>query len=367
MPKGWAKSLIGPDGKIAEALEILETGGLQICLVVDTGNRLIGTITDGDVRRGILKGISLDAPATLIMNSKPRVVSPADSQQRIQSLMDDLFLRHVPMVDANGVLVDLITSVDYLRAQQKLADNVVVLMAGGLGSRLRPLTAQTPKPLLKVGSQPLLEIILENFVAAHFKRFYISVNYKAEMVKDHFGDGSKWGCQIEYLEENERLGTAGALSLIQEQINAPMVVMNGDLLTKVNFRNLLDFHREHDSIATMCVREYDFQVPYGVVNIENHRITGLVEKPIHNFFVNAGIYVLSPQALDYIPKGQYYDMTQLFQTLLDIKRETAVFPIREYWLDIGHIADFERANGEFHSIFGPSKDDLPAESSHDAI
>jgi len=352
MSKSWKNATLNQTGRVADAISIIDNSGVQICLVVDGDGRLAGTITDGDVRRGILRGLGLDTPVTDIMNHHPRVARPEDGRERIQRIMADNLLRQVPLVDSEGRLVGLVIDKDLTRIPELGRDNPVVLMAGGLGNRLRPLTENTPKPLLRVGAKPLLETILEAFIAFDFRNFYISVNYKAEMVKDHFGDGSNLGCRISYLEEDRRLGTAGALGLLPECPTVPLIVMNGDLLTKVNFASLLEFHREHRSVATMCVREYDFQVPYGVVNIQDHRIVGIVEKPVHSFFVNAGIYVLDPSVLHLIPPDEPFDMTQLFDRIVAAGENTAVFPIREYWLDIGRIDDFERANGDFTRIFG---------------
>jgi NDP-sugar pyrophosphorylase family protein len=230
-------------------------------------------------------------------------------------------------------------------------ENWVVLMAGGLGTRLAPLTDNCPKPLLKVGNKPILETIIENFISHGFKRFYLSVNYKAEMIEEYFGDGSRWGAEIRYLREDKKMGTAGALGLIPEPLTQPFLVMNGDLLTKVNFSQLLNFHQEQNAHATMCVREYDFQVPYGVVSVDKHRIKSIEEKPVHRFFVNAGIYVLDPEAVSLIPADMPYDMTSLFEQMTANEREVIAFPVREYWLDIGHRDDFERAAGDFARIF----------------
>lgn len=348
----WRKSFLGANGTIGDAIAIIESSGTQICLVLNFDNVLIGTVTDGDVRRGMLRGLGLGAPVAEIMNRTPKVVSHKDGTKRVQAIMHSLLLRQVPIVDDNGRVCGLVTANDLLRPEGAARENHVVLMAGGLGNRLRPLTEDTPKPLLRVGTKPLLETILETFISFDFRNFYISVNYRADMVKAYFGDGKAWGCNIEYLEESERLGTAGPLGLIPELPDQPIIIMNGDLLTKVNFANLLEFHAEHRAKATMCVREYDFQVPYGVVNIEDHRIVSIVEKPVHTFFVNAGIYVLDSCMLKLIPSGQPLDMTDLFARILAHDDETAVFPIREYWMDIGRIDDFERANGEFKEIFG---------------
>jgi len=340
---------VAPVASIREAIRILDKSAMQIVLVVGKSNRLLGTVTDGDIRRGILKGMSLDEPVHRIMNQEPTVASIEESREIILAAMHRTRLRHIPLIDANRCVKGLELLDELIQSHNR--ENRVVLMAGGLGSRLHPLTDECPKPMLKVGNKPLLETILENFIEYGFCRFYISVNYMADIVKSHFGDGSNWGVDIDYLHEDQRLGTAGALSLLPEKPTESLLVMNGDLLTKVNFKQLLDFHSEHRACATMCVREYDFQVPYGVVKIDDHRIVSIDEKPVQRFFVNAGIYVLEPEALDLISQNTYFDMPTLFEKLIGLKKETTVFPIREYWLDIGHLADYNRANGEYQDIF----------------
>jgi dTDP-glucose pyrophosphorylase/predicted transcriptional regulator len=345
----WKKILVAPHTPIREALEILDKGSMQIVLVVDENERLLGTVTDGDVRRGILKGIMIDAKVESIMNAEPTVAKIDDSRESILGTMQRKRLLQIPLVDEQGRVVGLDRLNDLLQSRSR--DNIVVLMAGGLGARLRPLTEDCPKPMLKVGNKPLLETILENFIEHGFHRFYISVNYKADMVQAYFGDGRRWGVDIRYIHENQKLGTAGALSLLPEKPTDSLFIMNGDLLTKVNFSQLFDFHSRHGAAGTMCVREYDFQVPYGVVKIDEHRIAGIDEKPIQRFFINAGIYVLEPDVLDLIPPNTFYDMPTLFEKLIGDKRAPAVFPIREYWLDIGQLADYERANGEFMQVF----------------
>lgn len=350
MAKDWKQSVLAEGGTIADAVRIIDSGGVQFCMVVDSAGILCGTVTDGDVRRGILRGLTLDRPVGEIMNRLPKTALPDDDSGRVRDMMAAMMIRQIPIVDRRGRLMGLMTDSDHLVVRRR--ENPVVLMAGGLGNRLRPLTDDTPKPLLKVGRQPLLQTIVENFLAFDFREFYISVNYKAEMVKAYFGDGSALGCDIHYLEEDERLGTAGALSLLPQRPDVPFVVMNGDVLTKINFANLLKFHTEQAADATMCVREYDFQVPYGVVNLDGDRIASVVEKPVQSLFVNAGIYVIAPSALDLVPKGRYFDMPELFATLIAEQRPTSAFPVREYWIDIGRLDDLERANGEFASIFG---------------
>ncbi len=345
----WKQILVAESASIHEIIERMDASSMQIVLVVDGEGRLLGTVTDGDIRRGILKGISLQDRAQKIMNTSPTVAREDEDRTHILASMQSRQLHRIPVLDATGRVVGVEFMEDLIQPHEK--ENWVVLMAGGLGSRLRPLTTDCPKPMLKVGNKPLLETIIENFIEYGFHQFYISVNYMAEVVKEYFGDGAAWGIQIRYLEEDQRLGTAGALSLLPARPSLPILVMNGDVLTKVNFRQMLEFHREHNAQGTMCVREYDFQVPYGVVNIENHRITGIDEKPIHRFFVNAGIYVLEPEALDLIPAGSFFDMPSLFETLISRQCEAAVFPIREYWLDIGQMVDYDRANGEFARVF----------------
>ena len=234
---------------------------------------------------------------------------------------------------------------------KKKRKNPVVLMVGGLGTRLRPLTNDCPKPLLKVGNKPILETIVENFIEEGFYEFYFAVNYKSEMIEKYFGDGSRFGIKINYIREKNRMGTVGALSLLPEKLKESAIVMNGDLLTKVNFGKLLDYHKEQEALATMAVREYTYQIPYGVIHFADSKIIGIEEKPSQSFFVNAGIYVLSPEAVARVDKEKFFDMPDLFNEIIKDGKITAAFPIREYWLDIGKIDDFEKAQGEFREVF----------------
>lgn len=346
----WRSIMVSPDAPILKVIEIIDAGAKQLALVVDGNGRLLGTVTDGDIRRGLLKGRLLNDKVSLVMNSYPTVASPYDSRENILALMKVRQLYQIPVVDEEGRVIHVEMLNDLLRPELK--DNWVVLMAGGLGTRLRPLTYDCPKPLLEVGNKPLLETILLNFIDQGFHRFFISINYKAEMIKDYFGDGSRWNVEIRYLHEDQSLGTAGALSLLPEKPAQPIFVMNGDLLTKVNFEQMLDFHITHQAKGTMCVREYDYQIPYGVVNLDKHRLLRIEEKPLQRYFVNAGIYVLDPTVIELIPENNFFDMPSLFEKLMKQQEETIAFPIREYWLDIGRISDFERANVEFAEVFG---------------
>ena len=347
--KNWKNALLKQNASIRDAIETIDKGSFQIAVIVDDNGRLVGAVTDGDVRRGILRGVSFEQGVELIMRKNPKAASVDDDHQRILSLMKQYSIHQIPLLDSSGVVVGLELLDELLQAEDR--DNPVVIMAGGLGKRLSPLTDSVPKSLIAIGSKPILQTILENFIEYGFKKFYLAVNYKDHMIKDFFGDGSKWKVRIQYLSENCRLGTAGALSLLPELPQTPFLVMNGDLLTKVNFAQLLNFHQESKATATMCVREYDFQVPFGVVNIDDHLIKSIDEKPIHRFFVNAGIYVLEPAVLDLIPKQKLFDMPQLFDQLIARQKKTGAFPIREYWLDIGRLDDLERAHEEFPKVF----------------
>lgn len=345
----WKSVLIAPDTPAIDAVRLIDTTHLQIAMVVDETGRLLGTVTDGDVRRAILTGKALTTPVSEIMFRKPTTISPEADREAQLALMQAKVLRQIPMVDDAGRVVGLVSMIDLLSRQE--LPNAVVLMAGGRGQRLRPLTDLCPKPLLRIGDKPILEIILENFVAQGFRNFFISINYLADQVVEHFGDGSRYGVKISYLRENDPLGTAGALTLLPEVLDLPFLVMNGDLLTKVNFANLLDFHAAQNAQATMCVRPYTSQIPYGVVHVENNTLVRIEEKPTQTVFVNAGIYALSPSALSRIPKDQPYDMPMLFEALMAEGQRTMAFPVREYWIDIGRVGDYEKAQSDYTQHF----------------
>ena len=341
----WKNAVAAPTSPITEAIRIIDASSLQICLVLDAAGRLLGTVTDGDVRRAILKAVNVSDPVTTVMNAGPVTGSADRSRDTLLSLMRARRIHHLPIVDSERRVIDLVLLEDLIQFDRP--DNWIVLMAGGLGTRLHPLTADVPKPMLKVGTRPLLEIILANLIKQGFHRYLVSVNYLSDVIKQHLGDGSKFGAEIVYLDESKRMGTAGPLSLIPFAIEEPLIVMNGDLLTKVDMRRVLDFHREHEAVATLAVRDYEFQVPYGVVRIEQDVVTGIDEKPVHNFFVNAGIYVLEPDVISTIPKDTFYDMPTVVEKLVGVGRKTVAYPIREYWLDIGQMDDFAQANREF--------------------
>lgn len=341
MSYDWKKTLISPDDSIGKALKIIDAQALRIAIVVDENLKLLGIITDGDVRRAILKDLSLETKVSSVMNREPVTLDDASSRDEAQKLMKEHNLLSIPKVK-NGILVGLESFYD--PNEIKAYDNPVFIMAGGLGSRLSPLTDNCPKPLLKVGDKPLLEIILNNFMSNGFVNFYISTHYLPKMIRDYFGDGSKWKINIEYVHEENPLGTAGALGLLPKDVSdLPMIFMNGDILTNVNLEKLLRFHNKEKPAATMCVREHEVKVPYGVVYGKSNQVTGMEEKPINRYFVNAGIYVLSPNVFKNVKPNSHLDMPTLLQKHINLGNNVKMFPIHEYWLDIGQASDYKKA------------------------
>lgn len=334
---------------IKEALEILDKSSKQILLVVDKTGKLIGTVNDGDIRRGLLKGFGLNDCIDPIYFKEPTIASVNDSRESIIRIASTKKIHQIPIVDSYGNLVGLEILDELITREAK--STPVVLMAGGLGTRLGELTKNTPKPMLHVGNKPILETIIENFSKYGYRNFLISVNYLSHIIEEYFGDGSKHGVKIQYVHETKRLGTAGALSLMNDKLKEPFFVMNGDLLTNVNFEHLHNFHLSQNAMGTMAIREYDVQVPYGVVNIDNNKITSIIEKPVHKFFVSAGVYMLSPKALSLIPNDDFFDMPSLFESMIAGGGTAASFPLHEYWLDIGRMSDYEQANHEYRKVF----------------
>lgn len=349
MSKNWKTIATPATASMRKVLSIIDESAMQIALVVDNNCHLLGTITDGDIRRALLRGDTLDTPVVRFMNPNP-ITGLIDEDPHIwQRTMERYSLQHLPLLDANGCIQELVRKT---RPQEPPRENTVVLMAGGMGTRLQPLTQQRPKPLLKVGEKPIIQTIIENFVCQGFSDFKICINYLGEKIKAFCGDGSKWNVNIEYIEETKRLGTAGALSLLPRPPGNAFFVMNGDVLTKVDFVRLLEFHQKQQNLATMCVREYRYQIPYGVVTLDQHRIVDLKEKPVKYYNVNAGVYLLDPSVLDHIPQNQYFDMTQLFESLIEKNHQVGSFPLREYWMDVGRMEDYEQAHLDYLEHFG---------------
>nr|WP_321266991.1 nucleotidyltransferase family protein [uncultured Sulfurimonas sp.] len=347
--KNYKNIALKENSTIKEAYRVIDNGAMSIAVVINDDGTLLGTLTDGDIRRGLLGDLELSDTIESLIFRTPTVCHIEDTKEKILEIAVEKKLYQVPIVDSDGKIVG-IEEVDEL-LKPTIKKNKVILMVGGLGTRLRPLTEKTPKPMLKIGNKPILETIILNFKKYGFINIILSVSYKSEVIESYFGDGSKFGVNIEYIHEDKRMGTAGALSLLECDLDEPFFVMNGDILTNINFSHLLDFHTFNNSKATMCVREYDFQVPYGVIEVDEQKITSIVEKPIHKFFVNAGIYILSPQTLSNIPNDTFFDMPTLFDTLIAKKEKVLSFALSEYWLDIGRLSDFEQAQSEYASVF----------------
>lgn len=343
----WESLLIAPDTCIADAIRVIDAGSARITLVVDSERRLLGTVTDGDVRRGLIRQIGLNEPVSRIMNPNPKTLRREMGKEQALALFRDNDFLQIPLVDDAGHLLGVETYRDLLKVPVR--DNWVFLMAGGYGKRLSPLTDDCPKPMLCLGGRPILESIIDRFVAAGFHKFYISVHYLADRVKDYFGDGSRFGVTIRYVEEEEPLGTAGALALLPEIESLPVIMMNGDILTHLEFSSLLAVHHEGSNDMTVCVREYDYQVPFGVMQMKDDEVVDIVEKPVYSFFVNAGIYVLSPDVVSNVKSGIPCDMPDLIRSRISQGKRVGIFTVHEYWLDIGRVEDFERAQRDFSS------------------
>jgi dTDP-glucose pyrophosphorylase len=343
----WKSILVNPATSILKTIEVIDKSGLRAAIVVDEQNHLLGMVTDGDIRRSILKKIALDEPIHKIMNTQPTVAHQDESREAMLNKLQSLSMFHIPVINDERVVIGFETLDNLMKVPRR--DNLVVVMAGGMGKRLHPITVDCPKPMVKVGNKPVLEILIENYIKHGFYNFCLAVNYKSEMIRDYFGAGERWGVNIEYVQENQRLGTAGALSILNSIPEQPFFVINADVITHVDFQSLLQFHLESAVEATMCIREQEHTILYGVVERreESHLLKNIIEKPVSQFFVNAGIYVLDPKVLALLAKDTYCDMPNLLMTCLDHTFRVATFPIKEYWLDIGHHQDLQRAQDDF--------------------
>ncbi|MDX8126169.1 CBS domain-containing protein [Methylomonas sp. LW13] len=350
MKQHWQQVLIRPEATLRATIEVIDRAALQIALVVDDQEKLLGVVTDGDIRRALIRGLSLEHPVFEVMNKRPKVAALNDSKTQLIAMMEGHHLYQLPVVDEQGRVVRL----ESLQAlyKQPAFPNPVFLMAGGFGTRLRPYTDECPKPLLEIGGKPILETIIENFVKSGFRQFYIAVHYRAQQIKDYFGDGGRWGIKIDYIDETEPMGTAGAIGLMPDNLpDVPLIVMNGDILTQIDFSRLLAYHNEQQAIATLCVRQYEYQIPYGVVRLEQQRVVGIEEKPLQSCLANAGIYVLDHSLINSISAQKKLDMPTLLNQQVAAGEIVSMFPVNDYWLDIGREADFLRAQGEFAKYF----------------
>ena len=350
MTKDFSSLVVSEDSTIRSVIACIDRNGKGIAMVLDADKHLIATVTDGDIRRAILAGLDVSLPIRELLERRtpmsphgPITALVGTPDSTLLHIMAETTVRHIPLVDEENHVVD-VALLSELVKEYELPLRAVV-MAGGFGTRLRPLTDEVPKPMLPLGSRPLLELIVEQLRDAGIRQVNVATHYKGEIIADHFKDGQDFGVDIRYVKEDQPLGTAGALSLLEES-EEPVLVINGDILTRVDFRSMLNFHQEHAAELTVAVRQYEFSVPYGVVLTDGVTVTGISEKPLLKQFINAGIYLLSPRVRRLIPNDQPYDIPDLIQSLLEEGRRVVCFPIREYWLDIGKADHYDQAKSD---------------------
>lgn len=347
--KDWKSVLMAPDVSIRSALYKIDKAATKIGLVVDQEYKLLGTVSDGDIRRAILSGLGLEEPIRKCMCVNPTTARNDESRESILSKMRNLVLHQIPILDATGIVVNLALIDDYLTCHER--DNWVVIMAGGPGTRLKEITQNIPKPMLHVGNRPLLETMVHRLTDQGFSNIWLAVNHQAEIIENYFRDGSHLGVKIEYLREKKRLGTAGGLSLLPSIPDEPVLVTNADIVVNIDYGEVIDAHIFSGADATMVVRDHEYQIPYGVVKAVDGVIVELDEKPVHNVMVNAGIYVLSPSAISRIPNETFFDMTELFDSMIAEGLRTRPHCTDGYWCDIGRPEDLQKARSEFHETF----------------
>lgn len=345
----WKKTLIGPEATFRDALKVIDATGTGMALIVDAERRLIGVLSDGDFRRALIRGAGLEDPAVSAANREPVCIDQHQDRAATLAMLRAHSLRQLPVLDSERRVVGLTTVSDFLNIPVR--SNPVVIMAGGKGERLAELTRDTPKPMLKVGPRPILDTIVGSLAGQGFRRFWLAVNYKAEQIERHFGDGSALGLDIRYLRESKPLGTCGALALLPRP-DEPFVVTNGDVLAKVDYGHVLDSHLEAGADATVVVRDYQMQVPFGVIEGSDGRILRIAEKPTQSFTISAGAYVLSPSALGLIPEDAYHDMPMLLAEMIARGMTVRQQPAEGYWMDIGRPPDYAQANADFGAVFG---------------
>lgn len=338
----WQRAILLPTATVKDAIHSLQSVSIRIVLVTNDNGELEGTISDGDIRRALLKGATLTSPITQVFRRNPLVVPDGMSRDLVLRLMTANRIQQIPVVDAHNHLVGLHLWDDIIAPAAR--PNLMVIMAGGMGTRLHPLTECCPKPMLPVAGRPMLEHIIERAKSEGFSRFLLAVHYLGYMIEDHFGDGARLDVRIDYLKEESPLGTVGALSLLNPRPELPFVVTNGDVITDIRYGELLDFHGRHDALATMAVRVHEWQHPFGVVQMNGVEIVGFEEKPVARSHINAGIYVLAPTALDHLGAGERCDMPALFERLQANGQRTVAYPMHEPWLDVGRPDDLNLAN-----------------------
>ncbi len=341
----WQQAILKTDATIGEAIRNLDQVAIKIVLVCNEAGILEGTVSDGDIRRGLLKGLNMDSPILSVTHRNALVVPPDFSREMVMQLMVANKIHQIPVLDEERHVIGL-----YLwdeMTSPPARPNLMVIMAGGMGTRLRPHTENCPKPLLPVAGKPMLEHIIERAKQEGFNQFVLAIHYLGHMIEDYFGNGERLGVQINYLREEAPLGTAGALSLLNPIPNAPFVVTNGDVMTDIRYGELLDFHIRHAAAATMAVRVHEWQHPFGVVQMQGVNIVGFEEKPTARSHINAGVYALDPAALDVLTADNRCDMPTLFERLQAQTKRTVAYPMHEPWLDVGRAEDFSKAQKQF--------------------
>ncbi len=344
MLKDLNKYFVKYNTKISKVLKIINSNEIKFIVVIDNDKNLLGTVTDGDIRRTILKKIDLNSSVNLIMNKNPITANMNLSKKELIKIMKRNSIQQLPLLDEEDYVVDIAFFNELVNPI--LRNNPVFIMLGGLGKRLRPLTKDIPKPMLMIGNKPILERIFDLLIDQGFKDFYFSINFKGDLIEKYFGDGSKWGVNITYINEDKQMGTAGSLSLIKKKFLNDILVLNGDLFTDMNFVKLLDFHKYKNSDATMVVNEKEFEIPYGVITLKNDKILKISEKPKTKFHINSGIYVLSPNFLRKIPT-KFFDMTDFFDEMIKQKKNVNAYVSNELWIDIGSIKEFKKTKKFF--------------------
>jgi dTDP-glucose pyrophosphorylase len=341
----WAQAILPFGSSIREAVQVLNETSLKIVLVVDANEVLVGTISDGDIRRGLLKGLELTSTIDTIVHGDALVVPPELNREVVLQLMTANKIQQIPIVDENKHVVGLHLW-DQINAPNARA-NIMVIMAGGKGTRLHPQTKNCPKPLLPIAGKPILEHIIDRAKVEGFSHFILAIQHLGHMIEDYFGNGDSFGVKIEYLREESPLGTAGALSLLDPLPESPFVVTNGDVLTDIHYGELIDFHVQHNATATMAVRVHEWQNPFGVVKTQGIEITGYEEKPLYRSHINAGVYVIEPSVLRFLSKSIPCDMPKLFGLIQGQAMKIVAYATHESWIDIGRPIDFSRADSEF--------------------
>ena len=340
----WRKAILAENSIIHDAIINLDKVAIKIVLVVNKAGALEGTITDGDIRRGLLRGLDINSPIESIVHRNPMVVTPDMGRETVRQLMVVNKIQQIPVVDEQTHVVGL-----HLWDEMTIPpsrNNIMVIMVGGKGTRLRPQTENCPKPMLSVSGKPILEHIIERAKLEGFSQFVLAIHYLGYMVEDYFGNGDRMQVHIDYLREKTPLGTAGALGLLHPYPEEPFVVSNGDVITDIHYGDILDFHIRHNASATMAVREHEWQHPFGVVQTKGLDIIGFEEKPVHRSHINAGVYVLDPEVLSFLEVDSRCDMPSLFERLKQKANRTIAYPIHEPWLDIGRPDDLNKANSD---------------------